>query len=94
MKEVVQYGADFIGIQASWDDKNLLLLTQVLVEHFGIVSILLDEPDPLPIGEVSTGFIKMAQHLLENEIAIIGGGFHTTPAHIMQLKKLITMIFD
>ncbi len=90
MQELWERGADFLGIQASWQYKNLSWLMATLVDHFGIVSILLDEPARLPFGQVSSEFKKTVQQLLEQEIAIIGGGHHTTPAHIQSITEIVT----
>ncbi|MBF0288846.1 MAG: homocysteine S-methyltransferase family protein [SAR324 cluster bacterium] len=92
MQELWERGTDFIGIQASSQYHHLSLLMETLVDHFGIVSVLLDEPAPLPFGQVSPEFRKVAQTLLEQEVAILGGGHHTTPAHIQSITEIVTTL--
>lgn len=92
--ESLQKTADFIGIQASWQQPDLAEQVADLVEHFGIVSVLLEEPKPLPSGEVSQGFLQMAQALLAQQPAIIGGGTHTTPHHIQTLAEQVRQHYE
>lgn len=92
--EKLQENVEFIGIQASWEQADLPDLMASLVEHFGIVSLLLDEPAPLSFGRVSSEFTKTIQQLLPLEPAIIGGGRYTTPAHIQAISQRIKTLYE
>lgn len=93
MQALLKQGADFVGIQASSKLEKLPQITKKLVSEFGVVSVLLDEPIALPFGNVSSDFLSMTEKLLDSEVAIIGGGNHTTPAHIKEINHIMKRIF-
>lgn len=92
--ESLQKIADFIGVQASWQHPNLSEVVASLVDHFGIVSVLLDEAAPCAVDEISKGFSQMIESLLPHQPAIIGGGNYTTPPHIQMMAKQIATIYE
>ena len=92
--ESLQKNADFIGIQASWQQGGLIDIVAMLVEHFGIVSVLLEETTPAPPGEVSQGFRQMTESLLAEQPAIMGGGAHTTPRHIQAIAAQVNQQYQ
>jgi len=93
LKEVQQI-ADFVGIQAAWQQPNLPGLVQALIDQFGIISVLLDETTPLPFGEVSLEFTETVQKILSFGPAMIGGGHNTTPAHIQSIAEVIKALYE
>ncbi len=92
--EKIQKKSDFIGVQASWQHPKLIELTASLIRHFGVVSILLDEPVPQPFGRITTDFLRIVEILLSHVPAIIGGGTNTTPAHIQTIASIVNNLFE
>ncbi len=94
LESLLDLDCDFLGIQAAWDYPELATWAEQLVEHFGILCVLLDEPKPLPFGEVAPEYAQISQSLLHQEIAMLGGGRHTHPAHVQKISQLVHTMYS
>jgi methionine synthase I (cobalamin-dependent) len=86
---LVRRGQTFIGLEASPLQPKLEEYVQELVEHCGVVSVILGE---VPQGEEtgpSSWFQRKAERLLRAEVAMLGLGPHTTPKHVRWLRQLL-----
>ena len=87
MEYALQGKVDFLGVQAGVSAVDWSRVVSQAIERIGIVSVLLDEEDDIGYGEISESFQQTATTLVRSEVALIGGGVNTTPAHIQYLKE-------
>lgn len=82
-------GAEFVGVQLSPTLPEIAPIIAQVIEHCGIVSVILNEVPQDPDQPPSSAFEQAAKVICAADISIVGGGRHTTPHHIKLLRELL-----